>query len=1098
MNKWYLLAILSISCCSPVIGAPSISSVTAPDNAGIYNKFEVTFNISTEATHLYWPYDPTPSANTVEHPNAVPAGVGVSVDGLFLKPGDSDWDNALVQPGFIYQDFQLDPANPSRTLQNGNPWIYPVGSPVWKLRFSPSSLGQWRYKIRVMDSSGSTTSPEYGFDCTQSNSHGFVHVSPNDARYFELSDGTFQEFLAGNNLTPANAKELGINLTRYWWQSSNPSRALFGAGGQGGDLVWSHLTYDSANAPAGYLTCSTVPQNAAVYNSINAIVAVKPGSSYRFKAKVKLDALAGTGDCGLYLACMNGNVKSERIIGTADWNWVNLDVTVPANAYEIRPWVGTQNTTSGTVYISDISLRENINGSYGPELLGRTELQPHVSYHQAIAWNIDKDLEEAKQLGIYIKVVTEEKGDSYFGRIQADGSWGAFSNDNVYGSETHACRVFQTYYWRYLIARYGYSANIHSFELFNEADPFSSMHWDIVQAFGNFVKSNDPNKHMVSTSNWHSFPPLNWKQCTAADYADLHMYMGWDVPSNGNRVFPGWDGPWFAPTWIDLTMSSPVYKYEIDNTTKHSGSNSLKLTLFPATAETLVYMPMGFVCGAPPGHKIKVSAWLKGQNLIGFSGNAQSVLLDGLYKMNGEDWCGWPLYDGHPNVGLGWRTGTSGNPVSYDWEYTEVTFIVPTTKLAGDWVGVPQSVYFRLRARPNNSDQNGYAWIDDLVVEDLTTHKILNYNGNFEEITPESYDVVADHCSYAKLAASFQFNKPTTRGETGICYTQRYADPYKGYSKNEEDEALVDDADHLWWKKLVWSQMYCDKLYDVPWWSRNIGGPYGNSYLAFMADIPLSNGNYEDLSATASDVRIRVLGQKDLTNNRAHLWIDNAPYTWKAVVDHNYSPEAWSSTATYALDSTCGGGSSVHIYKSIQNNNKNHPVTDTVWWQDLGAFNAANNPQLPSPVSGTVTVGGFKSSLYLIRWFDTSSGNTVKDEYYQCNDGSISLVVQNMQSDIACKIMPAPGRIKVTIDSSTRDVLPGQPVTVTVSYTNDTDNTCSNARISVNVPPELEYVEGSASGSDGSYDSATRKISWYVGTLGPHDTGTRTYVGRIK
>lgn len=43
----------------------------------------------------------------------------------------------------------------------------------------------------------------------------------------------------------------------------------------------------------------------------------------------------------------------------------------------------------------------------------------------------------------------------------------------------------------------------------------------------------------------------------------------------------------------------------------------------------------------------------------------------------------------------------------------------------------------------------------------------------------------------------------------------------------------------------------------------------------FIRDVPLNNGLYADATATASDPNLRVFGQKDTTNLRAHLWIDN-------------------------------------------------------------------------------------------------------------------------------------------------------------------------------------------------------------------------------
>jgi len=105
---WRLSVLLAVIALLPVcvVAAPTINSFTGPDNAGIYEKCEVTADITTVATNLLWPYDPMPAANTPDHPNAVPAGVGVSVDGLFLPPGQTNWNDATVQHAFYAQMFQ--------------------------------------------------------------------------------------------------------------------------------------------------------------------------------------------------------------------------------------------------------------------------------------------------------------------------------------------------------------------------------------------------------------------------------------------------------------------------------------------------------------------------------------------------------------------------------------------------------------------------------------------------------------------------------------------------------------------------------------------------------------------------------------------------------------------------------------------------------------------------------------------------------------------------------------------------------------------------------------------------------------------------------
>ena len=194
-----------------------------------YEKFEVTFNINdTVATNFQFPYDGQVVPNLINR-------VGITVDGLFLPPGESDWNNALVQPGFLYQP----------TLRDSNvgeyDWIYPTGEVYWILRFSPKQQGAWKYKIRAQDDSicsganpcnNWVESPEYQFTATGSlpDNNGFVEVSPYDSRYFMFSDESqfFGLGHAGPSLTPLKSAETyleeqnqkDVDVIRAWMSAS--------------------------------------------------------------------------------------------------------------------------------------------------------------------------------------------------------------------------------------------------------------------------------------------------------------------------------------------------------------------------------------------------------------------------------------------------------------------------------------------------------------------------------------------------------------------------------------------------------------------------------------------------------------------------------------------------------------------------------------------------------------------------------------------------------------------------------------------------------------------------------------------------------------
>ena len=83
------------------------------------------------------PYDAAP-------PPGLAGRVGITVEGLFLPPGQDNWALAQRQPGFLYQDYE-------REQVDGREWLYPRGEPVWTVRFAPTESGEWRYRVRAQD-----------------------------------------------------------------------------------------------------------------------------------------------------------------------------------------------------------------------------------------------------------------------------------------------------------------------------------------------------------------------------------------------------------------------------------------------------------------------------------------------------------------------------------------------------------------------------------------------------------------------------------------------------------------------------------------------------------------------------------------------------------------------------------------------------------------------------------------------------------------------------------------------------------------------------------------------------------------------------------
>jgi hypothetical protein len=119
-------------------------------------------------------------------------------------------------------------------------------------------------------------------------------------------------------------------------------------------------------------------------------------------------------------------------------------------------------------------------------------------------------------------------------------------------------------------------------------------------------------------------------------------------------------------------------------------------------------------------------------------------------------------------------------------------------------------------------------------------------------------------------------------------------------------------------------------------------------FAKFMQDLPLNNGHYRDANAVVSDPRLRVWGQRDDVNGRAHLWIQNTAHQWDAVVAD----------------------------QSIK------------------------------PISGTITIPNLKAGTYRVEWWDTYKkvGQVFKTERI-ASKGALTLQLPTpLVTDIAMKI----------------------------------------------------------------------------------------------
>ncbi len=172
---------------------------------------------------------------------------------------------------------------------------------------------------------------------------------------------------------------------------------------------------------------------------------------------------------------------------------------------------------------------EGKNGISGFSGLGK--------YNQSSAYYLDWLLDYCKQKDVYMMLTLNNHGqvsttvDAEWANNPyntanggpATNTWDFFTNPSAIAS--HENRL------RYIIARYGFSKNIQSWELFNEVgwtDQFATHKTDVSSwhnIMANYIKSKDVYNHLVTTSYAYDYDdPATWN-LTNIDFTQTHFYV---------------------------------------------------------------------------------------------------------------------------------------------------------------------------------------------------------------------------------------------------------------------------------------------------------------------------------------------------------------------------------------------------------------------------------------------------------------------------------------------------------------------------------------------------------------------------------------------
>jgi hypothetical protein len=166
------------------------------------------------------------------------------------------------------------------------------------------------------------------------------------------------------------------------------------------------------------------------------------------------------------------------------------------------------------------------------------------------------------------------------------------------------------------------------------------------------------------------------------------------------------------------------------------------------------------------------------------------------------------------------------------------------------------------------------------------------------------------------------------------------------------DSRVVTDTAGEWLRQMAWAQSNASRPLTLTFTSAGEAATANGNWAklahwqAFMAGMPLANGNYRDCGATASTPSLIVRGESDLTNRRAYFTVRNRA-----------EPAPAQSVAI-------GGGLVAHAAGSV-----NVPMPDgsyTVESWDTGAGTFTTSPATVSGGTGLIlsvsvlSVAGFK------------------------------------------------------------------------------------------------------------------------------------------
>ena len=532
---------------------------TPPNQVRVYDKYEIKFLVNTESNYPFFQFDNNP-------PPGVKPGIGITVEGIFKKrENGKKWEH----PAFYMTEVNRISV-PGTNSNTAKIHFTETGNKYWALRFSPQDEGTYDVSIRIKDSVQDVTEKIGSFTTLPPLKKGFIKVSKKDSRYFEYSNGEIfwpigPAMISRFDRTDySSLKNSGQNFERPWLgglgiYSTNWSRWKSSAQ-RSGNEGWSSV-FDPYNKnkdsdlsypiyyPQGYKMWLTI------FGDNLFGPRIKKGQKYQYKLTLKTNSIAGPRNSdhpfGFVIRATAGDgwrptesiesfenfARNQSIVVshiTLNENWQTITGTYTPTKDESNFFLYLDNVTAGKVYIDEFSLKEILpNGSLGGEVIRNSKADQHTYVEQRPAAYLDWQIEQAEKNDIFLKLVVHDKNDWIQNHLKTTGEFVLPKGDGYYQPENTKARWLMRQWYRYLVARWGYSTAIHSWELNNEGHPGTEdydpgpagiAHYQTAEEFGKYLHQIDAHPHLTTTSFWCCWRPTFWQQSKHLDYADLHQY----------------------------------------------------------------------------------------------------------------------------------------------------------------------------------------------------------------------------------------------------------------------------------------------------------------------------------------------------------------------------------------------------------------------------------------------------------------------------------------------------------------------------------------------------------------------------------------------